>query len=305
MRTIEEALQVLVPSPHSVHVSILSQCVIIRHPSSLSFSFIKVAIEDSGFDIADSTAPAGLSQSGPSNPSLYSRRTEKHLEQCLACQHEFKDGRGTLGTAEKNCLPQDPVEGRMTRHFENAPYSLILSVGGMTCASCGTAITTALSGLSGVRDVSVSLLGNSVAVTLDNKNIANDVLETIKAIGYEASVVSVRSSSTETTNTQMDGSLHVSLSIGGMTCASCSSTITRLLSELGGVTDVSVNLMGNSATLVVESKKLIPEVQDVIESAGYEVSVVNIEPVQAIPDASRISWGQRTVALRIEGMFCE
>jgi Cu+-exporting ATPase len=194
---------VLVPSPNSIHVSILSQCVIIRHPSSLSSSLINETIEDSGFDIADS-APAGLGQSGPSNSSICSRRTKKHIEKCLACQHEFK---GTLGKAGET--------------------------------------------------------------------------------------------------TQMHGPLHVSLSIGGMTCASCSSTLTRLLSELGGVTDVSVNLMGNSATLVVESKKVIPEVQDVIESAGYEVSVVSVEPVQAIPDASRTSWGRRTVALRIEGMFCE
>ena len=102
----------------------------------------------------------------------------------------------------------------------------------------------------------------------------------------------------------MDGPLHVSLSVG-MTCASCYSTITRLLSELRGVTDVSVNLLGKSAILVVDSRKLIPEVQDVIESAGFEVSVVNVEPLQEIPDASRASWGRRTVALRVEGMFCE
>ncbi|KAF8272042.1 hypothetical protein EI94DRAFT_1718882 [Lactarius quietus] len=136
------------------------------------------------------------------------------------------------------------------------------------------------------RNNAVSLLGNSAAVTLDNKNITGP-------------------SDTETAGMQMDGPLRVSLSIGGMTCASCSSTVTRLLSELGGVTDVSVNLMGNSATLVVESKKLIPEVQDVIESAGYEVSVVDVDPVQAIPDTSGAPWGRRTVALRVEGMFCD
>ncbi|KAH8999057.1 heavy metal translocatin [Lactarius akahatsu] len=175
----------------------------------------------------------------------------------------------------------------------------------MTCATCRAAITAALSGLSGMRDVSVSLLGNSAAVTLDNKNVTSDVLEAIKAIGYEANIVSLRPSDTEIAHLQMDGPLHVSLSIGGMTCASCTSTITRLLSELGGITDVSVNLMGNSATLVVESKKLIPEVQDVIESAGYEVTVVNVGPVQAISNASGASWGRRTIVLRIEGMFCD
>ena len=295
----------LVPSPYSIHVSILSQCVIIRHPSSLPSSLIKDAIEDSGFDVADSTVPTGSGQSSdPSDPSLRSWKTKKHLEKCLACQHEFTNRPSTLETAE---VAKPPEKSRLppgvTGH--NAPYHLTLSVDGMTSASCETAVTAALSGLSGLRDVSVSLRGNSAAVTLDNKNITKDVLNTLKAIGYEANVVMVRPSDMEPTDMQTDGPLHVSLSIGGMTCASCSSTVTRLLSELGGVTDASVNLMGNSATLVVESKKLIPEVQDVIESAGYEVSVVNVEPVQAMPDASRTSWGRRTVALRIEGMFCE
>ncbi|KAH9077123.1 heavy metal translocatin [Lactarius deliciosus] len=305
VRTIEEALQVLVPSPYFIHVSILSQRVIVRHASSLLSSFIKEAIEDSGFDVADSTAPAGPGPSSdPSNSSLRPWRTKKHLEQCQACKNTLETA-GVTAPLERCRPPRDAVGNRGTNHPDNVPHHLELSVGGMTCATCRAAVTAALSGLSGVRDVSVSLLGNSAAVTLDNKNVTSDVLETIKAIGYEANIVSVRPSDTETAHLQMDGPLHISLSIGGMTCASCSSTITRLLSELGGITDVSVNLMGNSATLVVESKKLIPEVQDVIESAGYEATVVNVGPVQAISNASEASWGRRTVALRIEGMFCD
>ncbi|KAH9045354.1 heavy metal translocatin [Lactarius pseudohatsudake] len=305
VRTIEEALQVLVPSPYFIHVSILSQRVIVRHPSSLLSSFIKEAIEDSGFDVADSTVPACPEPSSdPSNSSLRPWRTKKHLEQCLACRNTLETA-GVTAPLERCRPPRDAVGNGVTNHPDNVPHHLELSVGGMTCATCRAAVTAALSGLSGVRDVSVSLLGNSAAVTLDNKNVTSDVLETIKAIGYEANIVSVRPSDTETAHLQMDGPLHISLSIGGMTCASCSSTITRLLSELGGITDVSVNLLGNSATLVVESKKLIPEVQDVIESAGYEVTVVNVGPVHAISNASGASWGQRTVALRIEGMFCD
>jgi len=103
----------------------------------------------------------------------------------------------------------------------------------------------------------------------------------------------------------MDGPLRLTLSVGGMTCASCSSTVTQLLSEEGGIADISVNLIGNSATLVVKSKESITVVKEVIESAGYEVSVVGVEPLQATPDAMEVVHGQRTVALRIDGMFCE
>jgi len=46
-------------------------------------------------------------------------------------------------------------------------------------------------------------------------------------------------------------------------------------------------------------------VKEVIESAGYEASVVGAEPLQVTPDSVEVVHGQRTVALRIEGMFCE
>jgi copper ion binding protein len=175
----------------------------------------------------------------------------------------------------------------------------------MTCASCATAVTQALSGLPGVHDVSVSLLGNSAIAILDNKTVTRDVLDTIKSIGYEADVVSLQPLSLEAMIVKMDGPLRVTFSVGGMTCASCSSTVTRLLSELEGVKDVSVNLLGNSAAVIVGSKKLITEAQDVIESAGYEVSVVTVEPVKTTLDAPNALRGRRTVALRIDGMFCE
>lgn len=127
-----------------------------------------------------------------------------------------------------------------------------------------------------------------------------DVLETIKTIAYEADISSVQPLN------QTDGPFHVTLSVGGMTCVACTSAITRLLSELEGVTNISVSLLGNSASLVVEDRKLIAEAQEVIESAGYEPSVVSVQPVNVAPNSSmKAANEQRTVALHIEGMFCE
>jgi P-type Cu+ transporter len=116
---------------------------------------------------------------------------------------------------------------------------------------------------------------------------------------------SIQPLTSEKTAIRMDGPLRLTLSVGGMTCAACSSTVTQLLSEEEGVTGVSVNLMGHSATLVVKSKELITVVKEVIESAGYETSVVGVESLQLTPDAVEVVRGQRTVALRIQGMFCE
>ena len=216
-------------------------------------------------------------------------------------------------TMPANLPRQAPFQDRLTQaaaengpdYSGDLPHRLKLSVGGMTCASCITAITEALSQLSGVRDVSVSLLGHSATVILDNNAIVGDVLETIEVIGYEATVESLQSLNSGTTTRKMDESLHVTLSVSGMTCAACSSTVIQLLSELEGVTDILVNLIGNSASMVVRSNKLIAGVQEAIESAKYETSVAKVEPIQVTSNAMDVVQERRTVALLIEGMFCK
>jgi Cu+-exporting ATPase len=219
-------------------------------------------------------------------------------------------------SSRRNLSPQKPVfEAHIpdealtngTDHLSNLPHRLTLSVGGMTCGSCTAAVTQALSGVPGVHDESVSLLSNSATAILDNKVMVAEVLEAFKTIGYEAEIASLHplNLGAATVDMPVGGPLRVTLSVGGMTCAACSSTVTRLLSEQEGVTHVSVNLSGNSASLVVESKELILVVQDVIECAGFEASVVSVEPVEVTSKAKEIAKGQRTAALRIEGMFCK
>jgi P-type Cu+ transporter len=190
-------------------------------------------------------------------------------------------------------------------HSSNVPHRLTLSVGGMTCASCVIAVTQALTGLYSVHDVSVSLLGSSAVAILNDKAMVADVLEGITDIGYEADVASLQPLNMDATTVEMGRPLHVSLSVGGMTCTACSTTITRLLSEQDGVTDISVSLIGKSASLVVKSMELIPVIQDIIERAGYEASVVSMEPVKITSKAKEVARGQHTVDLHVEGMYCE
>ena len=52
-------------------------------------------------------------------------------------------------------------------------------------------------------------------------------------------------------------------------CAACSNTLTCLLSEVDGVSDVVVDLVGHSARVVVDSQKLTPTVVETIGDAGF------------------------------------
>ncbi len=219
-----------------------------------------------------------------------------------------KPSTASANSRQQTPFQVDPPQAAATNetgYSGDLPHRLTLSVGGMTCASCVTAITEALSHLPGVHDVSVSLLGHSATAILDDKAIVGDILETMQDIGYEADVASLQPLNSVATNRETDELLRVSFSVVGMTCAACPSTIIQLLSELKGVTDVSVNLIGNSASVVVKGKELIPGVQEAIESAKYEASVAKVEPIQVTQNAIGVVQERRTVALRIEGMFCE
>lgn len=175
----------------------------------------------------------------------------------------------------------------------------------MTCASCSNTINEALAELPGVSAVSVNLLGNSATLVVSHPDIAPTVVSAIEDIGYEAEVVSVepvrKPVHSPVPQTKADGPQWVDISIDGMTCASCSNTITRILSDIPGVSDVAVNLLGKSATAVIQDKDIAPQLIEAVNDAGYEAELVGLRPLHA-PDVEDA--GPRTVSLRVDGMFC-
>ena len=99
------------------------------------------------------------------------------------------------------------------------------------------------------------------------------------------------------------GPFRVTLSVDGMTCSSCSGTITKTISDLQGVSEVAVSLLSKSATVIVDHKKLAEVVAGAIEDCGFLAEVLNVAPLDALSQDS--TSGPRTVALRIDGMFCQ
>ena len=62
--------------------------------------------------------------------------------------------------------------------------------------------------------------------------------------------------------------------VRGMTCGNCARTVERRLSSTPGVTKVSVDLEGASATVDYDSGLVKPEVlADAVRKLGYEVPV--------------------------------
>ncbi|HPY96805.1 MAG TPA: heavy metal translocating P-type ATPase [Candidatus Cloacimonadota bacterium] len=64
----------------------------------------------------------------------------------------------------------------------------------------------------------------------------------------------------------------VSINVGGMSCAACSSAIDRALNKKDGVEQVAVNLATNKANVVFDTSLIsLEEIEKVIENTGYEV----------------------------------
>lgn len=308
----------------SVDVSIVTQTVTARHSLTLSPSLIKSVLDEAGFDIvqtpvsADDNDPSsfvkGLSRLTP----LLGTRQAKHIDQCALCQSERNSRTNEISTprtkvGEVSSISQvqaaaspaasSPVVP--TPQF-GGPFHVTLSIGGMTCASCSNTISRNLVDLPGVSEIAVNLLGNSATLTIDSQDRLSSVTETIGDAGYEVEVISVNPVEAPPTQSHHGPvPYRLTLSIGGMTCASCSNTITSLVSGLSGVSDVVVNLLGRSGTALISHEGLAAEILETIEDAGFEAEVVSIEKtVHNDKDLATVV-GPRAIALRISGMFCK
>jgi len=141
--------------------------------------------------------------------------------------------------------------GRTSRQF---------SIEGMTCASCVGRVERAIAKLPAVSKASVNLATERAEVTFAGPPDVGAVVNAIAEAGYAVPEDTVE------------------LSVEGMTCASCVGRIEKTLGAVPGVTDASVNLATERASVrylrgVVDTGELIAAVR----AAGYEARAASAE----------------------------
>ncbi|KAF8639659.1 hypothetical protein AX17_000924 [Amanita inopinata Kibby_2008] len=100
----------------------------------------------------------------------------------------------------------------------------------------------------------------------------------------------------------ISGTCKLTLSVGGMTCSSCTRGIKEVMNQIPGVTDVVVSLIDNSATATLSADNLAGTIRDSIEECGYEAQIVSLESDDKTIDAEQTA--ERTIALKVDGAFC-
>ncbi len=132
-----------------------------------------------------------------------------------------------------------------------------IQLGGMSCASCALTIENALKGLEGVSEAGVNFAASKATVEYDaGKVTLQDMEKAVKDAGYR--VLKDR----------------VTLSISGMSCASCVQKVENALLSVEGVFSASVNLAtGRAAVEHLPSTKITDLIQ-AVSAVGYRASVV-------------------------------
>lgn len=139
-----------------------------------------------------------------------------------------------------------------------------LHVRGMTCASCVSAVEKNLLKLNGVAQALVSLLSERAEVKYDPERVSPMQLSQVTTdLGYDTSII-------EAAELQPG---EIDLSIKGMTCASCVSSIESNLLKRPGVTKASVSLATQRGHFVFDTELIGPrKLIQAIEELGFEAS---------------------------------
>ncbi|KAI8886312.1 heavy metal translocatin [Backusella circina FSU 941] len=156
--------------------------------------------------------------------------------------------------------------------------TLQLRVGGMTCASCVTSVENILLAQKGILTVQVALLAERATVQYDPQCIQPDAIATlIEDAGFEAEPIIPKEVDT------------LQLQVYGMTCASCVVSIEHGLSKSTGITNVSVNLMTETAYIKYDASLTHPRaIVDEIGSLGFDAIVTTSKKDAQLDSLSKI-----------------
>ncbi|ADP19046.1 copper-translocating P-type ATPase 3 [Achromobacter xylosoxidans A8] len=134
-----------------------------------------------------------------------------------------------------------------------------LPIEGMTCASCVGRVEKALKAVPGVNQASVNLATERADITFAGAPDVAAAVQAVQKAGYAVA---------ETT---------IELSVTGMTCASCVGRVEKALKAVPGVSNASVNLATERASITAAGGVPASALIQAVAKAGYEAKTLSAE----------------------------
>jgi Cu+-exporting ATPase len=227
----------------NVSISLVMERAVIQHdPETISADQIKEIIEDRGFDadVLSTDLPA-------------THTTDDHF---------LSDSEDEEDVASSNVA------------------TTTLSVGGMTCGACTSAVEGAFKDVAGIKSFSISLLSERAVIEHDTTILSPEKLaETIEDVGFDAEVldtVSAASAPKKSKGSKRQKTLTTTVAVEGMTCGACTSAIESGFKDVEGVYQFNVSLLANRAVLVHDPAKLTEDqIVEIIEDRGFDAKVLS------------------------------
>lgn len=145
------------------------------------------------------------------------------------------------------------IETKNATAIPGAALTASIPVEGMTCASCVSRVEKAIRAVPGVTSASVNLATERADVRFDGTTKTADIVKAIENSGYGAAEESIE------------------LAIEGMTCASCVARIEKALKAVPGVTQASVNLATERASVrLTKGIATSDSLEQAVRAAGYD-----------------------------------
>ncbi|KAG5929487.1 hypothetical protein E4U42_005752 [Claviceps africana] len=192
-----------------------------------------------------------------------------------------------------------------------------LSVEGMTCGACTSAVEAGFTDVDGVGSVSVSLIMERAVVMHDPQIIsAEKVRDIIEDRGFDAQVLSTdlpspvvsRFADSAKRSSKDNELVTTTIAVEGMTCGACTSAVESGFKDVAGVQSFSISLLSERAVIEHDSTILTPEqVAEMIEDRGFGAEIVDTVKSSASSGAERTQNGRSDVAhttVAVEGMTC-
>lgn len=226
----------------AVSVSLMTNRAVVHHdPSKLSPAQVAELIEDRGFD-------AEVLTTDMPKPAL------------------------SLATADLLDLEKD--DG--SRMVETT-----IDVGGMTCGACTSAVEAGFKDVEGVVSMSISLMTNRAVVQHDSSVITPEaVAEIIEDRGFDAEIKETKPVAASKSNAPVAAekalSTTTTVSIQGMTCGACTSSVEGAFKGVDGLIRFNISLLAERAVITHDLAKLSTEkIVESIEDAGFDATIVS------------------------------
>lgn len=159
-----------------------------------------------------------------------------HLVNCESCRQSATVGFTSndekrplqiLGLDENDTKPLESV---VVDEHGSSIWRATVSVGGMTCAVCTNTITEEVQKMPWVSSIVVNLITSSATIDFSERDRAEDIINAIEDLGYDASLDTVTDLSKPEQPTEWR---QVQIKIDGMFCPQCPRRISKSLSLLG------------------------------------------------------------------------